>query len=173
MTSEYRRVGRIRRPHGARGEVVVSLAEGIPAEVLPGLQVWVVPPLMHARPMTIESARRAPKGVIVALSGFGDLQGAHDLSGKWLLAEADDLPELPSVAPDLRGYTVIDARRGTIGLVREVIVTGANDVLVVDEGPYGEVLVPVIDDVVRDVDDSQRTIAVVLLDGLIEESGAS
>jgi len=35
-------------------------------------------------------------------------------------------------------------------------------------GPYGEVLVPVIEDVVVEIDDDAQTIDVELLDGLIE-----
>jgi 16S rRNA processing protein RimM len=48
----------------------------------------------------------------------------------------------------------------------EVILTGANDVWVVD-GPFGEILIPVIDDVVLGTEPEGETIVVRLLDGLM------
>ena len=60
--------------------------------------------------------------------------------------------------------SVVDEARGVLGEIVEVIVTGANDVWVVD-GPFGEVLLPVIDDVVLDVDEEARTAQVRLLAG--------
>jgi cell division protein FtsA len=66
------------------------------------------------------------------------------------------------------GMTVVDATRGTIGQVVDVILTGANDVWVV-EGPYGEVLVPAIEQVLDDVDMQSGVVSVTLLDGLLDE----
>jgi len=63
---------------------------------------------------------------------------------------------------------VIDDERGLIGTVDDVIITGANDVWIVD-GPFGEVLIPVIEDVVHEIDEDAMTARVTLLPGLIEE----
>jgi 16S rRNA processing protein RimM len=52
--------------------------------------------------------------------------------------------------------------------VTDVIVTGANDVWVV-EGRFGQVLVPDIDDVVGEIDEEAGTVSVTLLPGLIED----
>ncbi len=57
---------------------------------------------------------------------------------------------------------------GTWASCVETIITGANDVWVVD-GAFGEVLIPVIDDVVLDIDEQERTIRVALLPGLLED----
>ena len=69
---------------------------------------------------------------------------------------------------DLTGYRVVDAGRGDIGVVSDVIVTGANDVWV-GSGRLGEVLVPVIDSVVEAVDAESREIRVRLLPGLLDD----
>ena len=69
------------------------------------------------------------------------------------------------------GLAVTDVRRGLLGEVVEVIVTGANDVWVL-EGPLGEVLLPVIDDVVVRVDYESRTATVQALPGLLPEEDA-
>ena len=56
------------------------------------------------------------------------------------------------------------------GIIVEVIVTGANDVWVV-QGPFGEILIPVIDDVVLGVSEDDGVIVVRLLDGLMPGEG--
>ena len=79
-----------------------------------------------------------------------------------------DLPD-PIEHFDPVGLELVDEKRGSIGRVTDVIVTGANDVWVV-EGPLGEILIPVIDDVIMDIDDDTGTVRVRLLPGLIEGS---
>lgn len=104
----------------------------------------------------------------MALEGITDVECAREAVGSALLVPARIVPvEFLEEPWDAAGYRVSDAERGDLGEVRETIITGANNVWVV-HGPYGEVLVPVIDDVLLDVDDETRTIHVQLLPGLIE-----
>jgi 16S rRNA processing protein RimM len=94
---------------------------------------------------------------------------AGEVAGRWLIAMGAEVPAGPPSSADLIGLQVTDATRGLIGMVTDVIVTGANDVLVVCGDTYGEVLVPVIDDVIVRIDHTQGAIAVRLLPGLIDE----
>ncbi len=169
MATPYRRVGRIQKPHGTKGEVVVVPDGGLSHFDVRDVPVWVVPPPMHARPLRVLDARQGPKGMVLTLDGITDAAAAHGLVGRWLLAENDRLPAAQDEEPDVLGYDVRDATRGYLGVVTDVIVTGANDVFVVDDGPFGQVLLPVIADVVRDVDHDTRTVSVILLDGLLDE----
>mgnify|MGYP001767173869 CR=1 FL=1 len=169
MATPYRRVGRIQKPHGTKGEVVVVPDGGLSFVDIRGLQVWVVPPPLHATPYRVTDARSGPKGVVLTLEGIDEAAAAHELVGRWLLAASDDLPAAPEEAPDVLGYAVVDAARGNLGVITDVIVTGANDVFVVDEGPFGQVLLPVIADVVREIDHDARAVSVTLLDGLLDE----
>jgi 16S rRNA processing protein RimM len=68
------------------------------------------------------------------------------------------------------GMTVRDEEHGLLGEVVETIITGANDVWVV-EGPLGQVLLPVIDDVVISIDEETGQIVVKALDGLLPGEG--
>lgn len=131
--------------------------------------VWVVPPPPSgAVAHTITSVRTGPRGSLVGLSGVENAADAHDLVGRWLLTRGEELPAEEG-SDALIGMHVSDRARGDVGMVTDVIVTGANDVLVVADGPFGEVLIPVIDDVILSVDDDRRVIDVALLDGLIDE----
>jgi 16S rRNA processing protein RimM len=164
-------LGRVAKTHGLKGEVSVIPAADLPFVLPVGLEVWFVPPPAAVRTGRVENIRRGPKGPLVKVSGVDDLTAANQLVGSQLLAKAVDLPAewnepVPDDDEDPVGLIVTDAVRGLLGEVIELIVTGANDVWVVD-GPLGEVLLPVIDDVVLQVDWEARTAAVRALDGLL------
>ncbi len=169
MSAPYRRVGRIQKSHGIKGEVVVALTDGLSAGDISDVDVWVVPPVPPMSARRIVDARTAPRGVIVALEGVDTSGDARDLVGRWLLAKSESLPEAQPATSDVIGYRVIDTQRGYLGVVTDVIITGANDVFVVDEGPFGQVLLPVIDEVVRTLDADAGEVTVDILDGLIDE----
>ncbi len=140
----------------------------LPLHVLEGLTVYVVPPAATVRETSVTAVRPGPKGPLLELAGIGDIAAARSLCGTTLLVRAEDLPEGFDEADfDPIGLEVIDDVRGSLGTVSDVIVTGANDVWVVD-GPLGQILLPVIEDVVRSVDEDARTAEVTLLPGLID-----
>lgn len=141
---------------------------GVLALALPyGEDVWVVPPPQTgAAARRIESVRPGPKGLLVRIAGVDGAAEAHDLCGRWLLARGEEMHD--EEGPDAYlGATVRDAERGELGRVTDVIITGANDVLVVEGDRYGQVLIPVIDEVMIGFDADGITVA--LLDGLIDE----
>jgi len=168
MESEaFAPLGRIAKTHGLNGEVSVIMAADLPVERLPGLEVWFVPPPALVRKGRITGVRPGPKGPLFAIDSVPDLATAETLRGCIVLVLAGDLPEAVEEF-DPVGMSVTDVERGLIGEITDVIVTGANDVWVV-EGPFGEVLIPVIDQVVDEIDEESGTALVTLLPGLIDE----
>ena len=164
---EFGPVGRVAKTHGLNGEVSVIMTVDLPVERLPGLEVWFVPPPAAFRTARITSVRPGPKGPLFAFDTVRDLTASEALRGVTILARTCDLPE-PEEHFDPIGLEVYDERRGSIGTITDVIVTGANDVWVVD-GAFGEVLIPVIDDVILDIDDGADIVRIRLLPGLIED----
>jgi 16S rRNA processing protein RimM len=159
-------LGRVAKTHGLDGEVSVITTEGLPVERLCGLEVWFVPPPATVRSSRVLGIRPGPKGPLFSFEGVSDLNTASSLRGTLVLARASELPEVEEEL-DVVGFTVTDETRGDLGEIVDVILTGANDVWIV-HGPYGEVLVPVIDDVVTGFDEDERHASVKLLPGLIE-----
>jgi 16S rRNA processing protein RimM len=160
-------IGRVSKTHGLHGEVSVILAAHLPVDSLVGLEVWFVPPAPGVRRTRVTKVRRGPKGPLFSFADVDEVAAADALRGRTVLADAAFLPEAPHEL-DPVGFTVIEADRGVLGSVTGVIVTGANDVWVVD-GDFGEVLLPVIDEVVQEIDEDSRTARVVLLPGLLGE----
>ncbi|HET6351156.1 MAG TPA: ribosome maturation factor RimM [Coriobacteriia bacterium] len=171
MASEpFTTVGRIVKTHGLKGEVSVVTDYGASLDLLVGLPAWLVPPVPSLRQTAITGVRPGPKGPIASLAGVDSIDVARQLQNRTILVETNSLPEdfdAQEEFDDVVGYELIDAKRGSVGTITEVLITGANDVWIV-HGPFGEVLVPVIDDVVVEIDDETQTIDVELLDGLIE-----
>lgn len=159
-------LGRVAKTHGLDGEVSVITTEGLPVDRLCGIEVWFVPPPTTVRSSRVTGVRPGPKGPLFSFEGVGDLNAAASLRGTMVLARASELPELEEEL-DVVGFGVIDETRGDLGEIVDVIITGANDVWVV-RGPYGEVLIPVIDDVVTVFDEDARRVSVRLLPGLID-----
>ena len=56
-----------------------------------------------------------------------------------------------------------------LGILTDVMKTGANDVYCVDSEKYGEVLLPAIGECILDVDVEGRKMTVHLMPGLIDE----
>ena len=164
-------IARLVKKHGTAGELSASELAG-PLDELPhGLAVWVVPPPEHPLQLRLSGVRPGPKGPLLTLSGIDTPERARELVGRYLLADQEGLPDgwLGEHAADPIGLEVIDVERGRLGRVVDTIATGANDVWVVSGGSVGEVLLPVIDDVVLSVDEERRTAKVRLLPGLIDE----
>lgn len=168
MEAPFVPLGRVAKTHGRNGEVSVVMTAGLPVERLVGLTVWFTPPPAQVRSARITSVRSGPKGPLFAFEGVASIDDAAALRGCNVLARSEDLPEYEEEF-DPVGLRVIDGQRGEIGEVVDVIVTGANDVWVVEGGPFGQVLVPDIGDVVGEIDEDAGTVSVRLLPGLIEE----
>jgi len=168
MDSPFVPLGRVAKTHGLNGEVSVIMTVDLPVERLIGLECWFTPPPASVRTARVLSIRSGPKGPLFSFAGVTDIDTASALRGCNVLARAVDLPEIEEEF-DPVGLRVIDAERGEIGEVADVIVTGANDVWVIEDGPFGTVLIPVIESVVGEIDEDEGTVAVTLLPGLIDE----
>lgn len=126
---------------------------GLPPLLHEGLEVSIVPPTLKGpRSRVVTSVSGDEGGMLVSLRGVDDLNAAEHLVGRTLLARWDDLPDGFELhdADALVGREVQDARFGDLGSITEVMRGPANDVWVV-EGPRGEVLLPVVNEVVSSV----------------------
>lgn len=121
-------VGRIAKPHGIRGDVIVELITNRTERVAPGTVL-----MAGDRPLTIEASRPHQGRWIVTFEGVLDRNGAEALRGVPLLAEPLDDPEELWVH-ELVGASV-EAADGTVyGTVESVEANPASDLLVLDGG---------------------------------------
>ncbi|MDH4139972.1 MAG: ribosome maturation factor RimM [Coriobacteriia bacterium] len=167
-------VARAVKPHGLAGEIAFDPRLEDDLKWLEGVTVWFVPPAEQAIGYRVNAVRTGPKGPLVAIDSVDSPEQARSLAGRAVLVRETDAPEGYLVEePDMCGVSVTDSDRGFIGEITDVIVTGANDVWVVRGDRFGEVLIPVIDDVVLDLDMQERRAVVRLLPGLIDGEESS
>lgn len=148
-------VGRIGRPHGVRGDVVVGVRTDEPElRFAPGSRLDTDP--VGAGPLTVSSIRWHSGELLVRFDGISDRTTASGLGGTWLLVDAatigatGDPDEFHDT--DLIGLAVRTADGQAIGAVGDVLHSG-QDVLVVRPARGGtDILVPFVRAIVIEVD---------------------
>ena len=149
-------VGRVSRPHGVRGEVRVEIVTGYPERLAQHAHFYLAypdsPATVQRHP--VEGLRFHREALLLKLGGCDDRNGAEELRGMLVQVpteEAVPLEEGEYYHFQIIGAAVETESGETLGRVVEVLETGANDVYVV-RGPRGEVLVPAIESVVRELE---------------------
>ena len=163
-------VGRVRRPHGVQGELLVEVLSDVPGRLAPGSELWLSPAEGAGRQVTVAARRPHPRGALIRLDGLDDRDAAEGLRGAAL--EIDRRAVTP--APDgsyyyfeLAGCVCRDADRGELGRVSEVIEDGGGLLLGVRGG--GRVLlVPFVESYIRSIDVRRGAIELDLPPGLVE-----
>jgi 16S rRNA processing protein RimM len=178
---EYASVGRVRRPHGVRGELVVEALTDEPDAILaPGRRVfqgthegdlWIDPGSRVPRELTVTGLRPFKEGWLVTFAGISDRTESERWNGRHLLVPRDELsePEEGAVfAHELVGMMLIDADSGDeLGEVVEFYELPQGLLLEFRRGD-GTARLPFIDEFVDEVDRGGRRIRVRLPDGLLE-----
>ena len=157
-------VGRVRAPRGLVGEVKVEPLTDFPDRFAPGETVWV-----RGRRLVVEGTRQHRKDLLLKLKGIDrpeDAEGLRDCLLEVPESELRPLAEGEFYRFQVVGLRVYDREGRALGEVVEVLPTRSNDVYVV-RGALGELLVPAIDDVVKEVDVGGGRIVVELMEGML------
>ena len=156
-------MGWIRGPHGTRGELRVSTLTDFPERFAAGSELWA-----NGARYQVSSARPHRGGQLVELEGVVAREQAEALSGALLEVPEQELASLPDgqyFRFQIIGMDVVDGEGAPLGRVSEVLDTGANDVYIV-RNDEGDLLIPAIDAVVREIDHEAGHMVVELLEGL-------
>jgi 16S rRNA processing protein RimM len=121
-------IGRITKPHGIRGEVIVRLTSDRPERVDPGVVLQ-----SDRGPLVVASSRPHQRDWIVAFEDIPDRNTAETMRGLVLRAEPIDDPDVLWVH-ELVGSRVVEADGTDRGVVESVEANPASDLLVLDSG---------------------------------------
>jgi 16S rRNA processing protein RimM len=158
-------VGRITRAHGVQGELAVLVISEVPGRFADGETVW----LEDGRTLTVESSRPHKDRLLVRFREVQSREQAEALQRALLVVPESLSPELPEGSwwdHRIVGCAIRTDSGRALGTVHDVIHTAANDVwsAVDDEGT--ETLIPVLRDVILDVDMDAKRIVVREIPGL-------
>ncbi len=168
-------IGRVIRPHGIRGEVVVELRTDDPADrFIPGVVFMTEPP--EFGPLTLEFARThttaGKQRLLLALEEITDRSAAEDLRGVFLSVEAEAVVD--SDDPDefhdsqLVGLKVVTVEGEELGAIVKVLHTPGHEQLVVRRPGAADALVPFVTAIVPEVDLAGGHIVVTPPNGLFD-----
>jgi 16S rRNA processing protein RimM len=150
-------VGRVIRPHGLRGELVVEVRTDEPDERFAvGSTLDVRKDTGEPRTVTVKAVRPHGGRLVVRFEGVADRTAADGLRGALLTVDSETLsqPADPDEYYDhqLVGLTVELAAGGVVGTVADVVHAPGGELLVVARDGGAEALIPFVRDIVPTVD---------------------
>jgi 16S rRNA processing protein RimM len=167
VTPRFLAIGRIVGAFGVHGEVKVEVHTDYP-ERFEQLERVYVGAVDSPRPVAILACRFHKRQALLRLEGCSDRTTAGALRGQWLYIPIEDA--VPLEEDEYYEFEVVGARVDTVegeflGHIREVLFTGANEVFVV-AGASGDLLIPVLKEVVLHIDGPGQRVLVSLPPGL-------
>lgn len=162
----YLAVGRVARPWGVRGELKVKILTEDPARFERLETVYVGPRFV---PYRLERARLHGGAVLLKLAGCDDRSAADALRGSLIqvsMEEALPLEKGEYWVHQIMGLKVWTTEGDSLGVVQEVLETGANDIYVVRSQSGPGVLIPALKSVVLEIDLAAGRMLVELPEGL-------
>ncbi|MFL6280260.1 MAG: ribosome maturation factor RimM [Vicinamibacterales bacterium] len=160
-------VGRVARPHGIRGHVVVNPETDFMEDRFRAGRVLLVGPADRTREHEILESRFHQGRPIVRFAGVDTMSDAETLSGAdlWLRErELEPLPDGTFYRHDLVGCEVVDTHGTVVGTVTAVEGSLDRSYLVVDE----HMLIPLVGEICVAVEIASRRVTVDPPEGLID-----
>jgi 16S rRNA processing protein RimM len=162
-------VCRLLHAHGTQGEILAEpyLNDLTSYDRLDEIVLWTA----HggSQSFGLAHVRRAGERLLLQLEGVSSVEMARALTGLECYVKRGELPPPPEGEFywfDLEGLAVYTEAGEYLGRVEEFFPTGSNAVLVVRKGTQ-ETLLPFIKDVILAIDDTQGTLQVRAIPGLL------
>ena len=160
------KIGTILSKHGLKGELKVKLYKSY--SCLPGNSIYFENKNNLLGPFTVNYIYKYQNNWILKIIETQNIKFIPSLSGYSIGIEQQYLPENTYWIEDIIGCNVITIDNKTIGKIKDVIVTGANDVYVVNDDNENEILIPALKSIVKIVDIANKIIVIEPLPGLID-----
>ena len=153
-------VGKLRRPHGVNGEIIMDVETDFPERLRRGKTVYVGEEHM---PLKIKTIRPQNRAMLLSFAEYNDCDQVGVLRNYLVYVKAADLPRLPDgeyYNHQIINMRVVDEQGQVLGVLTDILETGANDVYVVTSPDGVELLFPAIEDVLLGVDLEKQEIKV-------------
>ncbi len=167
---EMLRVGVITTTHGVRGEVKVYPTTDDAGRFLELTDIWLDTGKERI-PLKIQNVKFFKNMVILKFEGYDDINAVQTWRQKDLFITRDqavDLEEDEYFIGDLIGLAVEDEEGNPLGVLKDVLETGANDVYLVSRPGDKDLMLPAIKDCIREVDLEAGVMRVRVLPGLLD-----
>ena len=162
--------GKITKKFGYKGELVFTL-EVDDIGTYQNLEFVFIEIHKKNIPFFIEKLSiRSDESLLVKLEDVDNPEKAQEFIGRALYLPVGMLPELEKEAfyfHEIKGYEVIDANKGSLGTVGDVIEHPLQHLIQILKGEK-EILIPLADEIIKKVDKKKRKIWIEAPEGLTD-----
>lgn len=166
--------GKLGRAQGLRGEVRFWAHNPESPLLAKGQTAFIGRSPLATQAMTVDRIRRDAKGILLGFAGCNDRNAAEALTGqRWFCSRTEFKPlgDDEIYVADLIGMTAMRSDDNVLGTVKDVIEVGPNLILVINLG-HREVMVPYVDEFVREVSLEDKQLMIRVIDGLLDTGRA-
>lgn len=171
---EWFNVGRVVNTHGIRGEVrVLSTTDFEEERFSVGNRIAVFKKDAKKPDwLIIESIRRHKNFILLTFEGLYNINLVEQYKEGMIKItrdqmNEDELDEHEYYYSDIEGCTVFSEEGEEIGVITEILETGANDVWEIKAKGGKKHYIPYIEDVVKNIDVDEKKIIIHVMDGLL------
>ena len=161
-------IGKFRKPHGIRGEIRMTVLTDFPELLEVGQKVFTEP---NYQPYQIRATRWHGGDMLVSLEGLPDRTAVEIFRNVMVYMKSQDMPapaEGEFYHHQLVGLEVLTDQGEHLGIITEIILTGANDVFLVKPPEGKEILLPDTEEVVLNIDLNNKRMLVHIIPGLLD-----
>jgi 16S rRNA processing protein RimM len=166
---EFLVVGKLGKPHGVHGEIVLDVYTDFPERLQQGVTVFVGSKYL---PLQVIKCRPHSRGLLMSIDGIQTREEVAELRNQLVYVRTADRPPLDAgeyYHHELLGLQMIDEEERILGIVERILETGANDVYIVKDENGAELLIPAIESVILKIDLENNQIFIRLLPGLLPD----
>ena len=165
-------VGRLRHPHGVRGEILMDVLTDFPERIEQGVTLFIGD---EHTPLRVTHCRWRRSELLLTFEGYTAPETVGAFRNQIAFTRTAEIPELPEgefYHHQLLGLRVYTAQGQSLGRVSDILETGANDVLVVQGETGPEILIPLVDEIVISIDLEAGCLTIQPIPGLLPDEEA-
>ncbi|WP_100010981.1 ribosome maturation factor RimM [Lentibacillus sediminis] len=171
MTEKWFNTGKIVNTHGVRGEVKVLRISDFEERFEPGNVLWAVMEDKEPVQLVISGHRKHKGFDLLQFEGYANINDVEVFKGANLKITEEQLTELEEdefYYHEIIGCAVSTTEERDLGVIKEILSPGANDVWVVKQPRGKDILIPYIGDVVKHVDTENKKVVIEPMEGLLD-----
>lgn len=162
-------LGKITKTHGFKGNLIVHLETDEP-ELYKNLESVFIETNGMLVPFFFEFAQPYSQGKLLVKFEDTTPEEAEKLINRPLYLPLETLPELEGTDfyyHEITGFKMIDSQHGEIGEIQSVNDSGAQALFEIKSGEK-EILIPVVDEWIKEINRKERSIKIETPEGLID-----
>ncbi|WP_407267980.1 ribosome maturation factor RimM [Radiobacillus sp. PE A8.2] len=172
MDDKFFNVGKIVNTHGIKGEVKVIRITDFDERFQVGQQLyWFKNEQEQPVSLVVDGYRKHKQFDLLHFKNYDNINEVEKLRDGMLKVTEDQLTPLAEgeyYYHEIIGCAVVTTDDTYLGEIKEVLSPGANDVWVVKRDGQKDLLIPYIDDIVKQVNISDKQVIVEPMEGLLD-----